>query len=299
MVKPLRGYAPIIPTPYTDDNQVDLASLKRLIAYLVERGTQGLSPNGGDSEARYLTEQERMASLDAVLETNNGRVFVICGGSATTTEESKRLCAYAQRAGADAVFVMPPANWAGSLEEPGPTDDEMLAHYETVCDGLDIPMMIHATRAMSVPFLRRLIERIPTVAYVKEETTHGPKLRSYVKELGDKVVIFGPGLHYPAELEWGAQGVMPSCCAAWSHARVFDLWQAGRHDEARATWNRMLPLVFWRWRTSWQEAGKWFLMDEGVFRTRYTRPNHPALVLDEADHAEMRRVLAAMGGEPW
>ncbi|MFH1085080.1 MAG: hypothetical protein V1772_04900, partial [Chloroflexota bacterium] len=118
-------------------------------------------------------------------------------------------------------------------------------------------------------------------------------------ELGHRATMFGPGLHSPAELEWGAMGVMPSCCAAHSHARVFDLWQAGFHAEARATWNHMLPLVFWRWRTSSQEAGKWFLMHEGVFETRYTRPNHPKLVLEEADQTEMLAVLKAMGGPPW
>ncbi|MBN1400263.1 MAG: dihydrodipicolinate synthase family protein [Anaerolineae bacterium] len=298
MTKLMRGYAPIVPTPYTDDNQVDLASLRRLTEYLVANGAQGMSPNGGDSEARHLSEGERQRAVDAVMEVNAGRIFVNVGASAPTTGESKRLCQYAQRAGADGVFVMPPGNWRGTLTEEV-SDEEMLAHYETVCDGLDIPMMIHATRAMDVPFLVRLIERIPAVQYVKEETTHGPKLRRYVRELGDKVTLFGPGLHYPAELEWGAMGVMPSCCAVHSHGRVFDLWQAGRVDEARATWNRMLPLVFWRWRTSPQEAGKWFLMHEGVFETRYTRPEHGKLVLDEADYREMLRVLDAMGGEPW
>ena len=298
MTKPMRGYAPIVPTPYTDDNQVDLPSLRRLTEYLVANGAQGMSPNGGDSEARYLSEDERMRALEVVMEANAGRIFVNVGCSAPTSEESKRLSQHAQRAGADGVFVMPAGNWRGTLAEEV-SDDEMLAHYETVCDGLDIPMMIHATRAMDVPFLSRLIERVPAVQYIKEETSHGTKLRKYVRELGDRVTIFGPGLHYPGELEWGAQGVMPSCCAVHSHAQVFDLWQQGDMAGARRSWNRMLPLVFWRWRTSPQEAGKWFLMDEGIFLTRYTRPDHAALALDEGDHQEMLRVLEAMGDEPW
>ena len=299
MVKPMRGYAPIIPTPFTDDNQVDLPSLGRLIEYLVANGTQGLSPTGGDSEARHLTEDERKRSIDTVMAANNGRIFVNVGCSATTTEESKRLCQYAQRAGADGVFVMPPANWGKSLQDPPATDEEMTAHYDAICDGLDIPMMIHAVAAMDVPWLNMLMDRIPMVTYIKEETTFAPKLRKYARELGHRATVFGPGLHFPAELEWGAMGVMPSCCAAYSHARVFDLWQAGFHQEARATWIHMLPLVFWRWRTSSQEAGKMFLMHEGVFKTRYTRPNHPKLALEEADHTEMLAVLKTMGGPPW
>jgi dihydrodipicolinate synthase/N-acetylneuraminate lyase len=296
MPKPLAGYCPIIPTPYTEDNQVDLDSLRRLTHYLIDNGAQGMSPNGGDSEARHLTEGERNLALDAMLETNAGRIVVLAGCSATTTEESARLCQHAQRSGADGVFVMPAQHWAGTLNTQDVTNESMLTHYQTIAEGLDIPIMVHATANMDVPFLDALIERIATVRYIKEETNHGPKLRKYIHELGERVTVFGPGLHYPAELEWGAMGVMPSCCAAHSHARVFDLWQAGQHEQARTVWNRMLPLVFWRWHTAPGEAGKWFLMHEGVFRTRYTRPEFDKLKLDEADHCEMLRVLRTMGG---
>lgn len=296
MVKRLAGYCPIIPTPYTDDNQVDLDSLRRLTQYLIDNGAQGMSPNGGDSEARHLTEKERMAALDAILESNAGRIIILVGCSATSTAESARLCQHAQRGGADGVFVMPPEHWTGTLDTSDVTDASMLAHYSTIAEGLDIPIMVHATANMDVPFLRDLAERIPIVQYIKEETNHGPKLRKYITELGDRLTAFGPGLHYPAELEWGAHGVMPSCCAANSHARVFDLWQAGEHEQARAVWNRMLPLVFWRWHTAPGEAGKWFLTHEGVFCTRHTRPDFGKHRLDEADYREMLTILATMGG---
>ncbi len=296
MVKPLAGFCPIIPTPYTDDNEVDTDSLRRLTHYLIDNGAHGMSPNGGDSEARYLSEDERKRALDAICEANAGRIIVLAGCSATTTAESARLCQHAQRCGADGVFVMPTEHWSGTLSTEDVTDESMLRHYETIAEGLDIPIMIHATANMDVQFLRELAERIPTVRYIKEETNHGPKLRKYIVELGDRLTAFGPGLHYPAELAWGAMGVMPSCCAAYSHPRVFDLWQAGQYDDARATWNRMLPLVFWRWHTAPGEAGKWFLMHEGVFRTRHTRPGFGAHRLDEADYREMLTILATMQG---
>lgn len=296
MTKPLAGYCPIIPTPYTDENAIDLDSLRRLTLYLIDNGAQGMSPNGGDSEARYLAEDERMRALDAITETNAGRIIVLAGCSATTTAESARLCQHAQRAGADGVFVMPPEHWAGTLSTQNVTDESMLAHYQTIAERLDVPIMVHATANMQVPFLEALLERVPTVRYIKEETNHGPKLRQYIAALAGRVTAFGPGLHYPAELAWGAQGVMPSCCAAYSHARVFELWQAGRLADARTVWNHMLPLVFWRWHTAPGEAGKWFLMHEGVFRTRYTRPDFGALRLDEADCREMLTILQTMGG---
>ena len=306
MAKMLRGYFPIMATAYRKDGEVDLVSMRRLVEFLIENGAQGMSPNGGDSEARHLTVEERMGITDVVVETNGGRTPVLVGTTAHTTEESVRLNRYAQQAGADAVFAHPGWNCRGLSTE------EIVAYYEAICEVLDIPVMIHATGDMDLPLMETLVERFPNVQYIKEETSHGPKLREYVRELGDRVTLFGPGLHYPAELAWGAMGVMPSCCAPHAHARIFDLWQEGKRKEARREWNRMLPLVFWRWHTAAGEAGKVFLVHMGVFETAYTRQRitlpgqatgaqtlFGTLTLDDADRREMRTILDTMGGPPY
>ena len=296
MSRPLRGYFPIMPTPYTAANEVDYPSIRRLVRFLIENGAQGMSPNGGDSEARYLTEDERRQILDTVLEENAGRTPVLVGCSAPTTVESSRLCRHASAAGADGVFVMPPANWTGTLLAPRTPDDEMLAHYERIAEGLTIPLMVHATAGMSVDFIRKLAESAPQTSYIKEETSPGAKLREYTEAFDGKLTVFGPGLHYAAELEWGALGVMPSCCGPALHARVFDLWMAGQTEEARSEWNRLLPLVFWRWHTSAKEAGKLYLREHGVFETTSVRPDFGKTALDDSDAAEMRRVMAQAEG---
>jgi len=288
-------------TPFNADGSVDLAGVRRLTAFLLENGVQGLSPNGGASEARHMTEDERNRILDVVMEVNQGRAGVLVGCSAGTTAESARLCRYAQRAGADAVFVMPPANWEGmSLLEPRLPEEEMLAHYETIADGLDIPIMVHAVAAMTCEWFLKLTERVPTVKYIKEETTHNNgKLRELVRAVGDRITIFGPGYHYPAELGWGARGVMPSCVAPRTRSRIFELWEEGRKEEARELWNRMLPVYFWQVNSGYHiEAGKHYLVEMGVFAAAFTRPEVGKLMLDRDDVAEMREALKALGQPP-
>ena len=305
MSRELRGYFPIMATAYDKTGEVDLASMRRLTNFLIENGAQGMSPNGGDSEARSLTPEERMRIVEVVVEASGGRTPVLVGTSADTTEESLQLNRQAQQAGADAVFAKP--GWAGGL-----ADDEIVAYYDAISEVLDIPIMIHGTHDMDLPLMQTLLARFPRIQYVKEETSHGPKLRRYVKELGERVTIFGPGLHYPGELGWGALGVMPSCAAPHAHARVFDLWQEGRQAEARREWNRMLPLVFWRWHTAAGEAGKAFLVHMGVFSTPLVRQRvalpgqasgtevrFGARALDDADEEEMLTILETMGGPPY
>lgn len=303
MSRKLRGYFPIMPTAYTADGQVDLASMDRLTRFLVDHGGHGMSPNGGDSEAAHLSVDERMRVTETVVRACGGRAGVLVGTTTVdSTPDSVRLCRHAQECGADAVFCHPGWN------RHGLSADDLASYYGAVCEGLEIPVMIHGTSDMNVEIITGLIDRFPQIQYVKEETNHGPRLREYVRALGSRLTIFGPGLHYPAELEWGALGVMPSCCVPHIHARVFDLWQTGHHRESRAEWNRMLPLVFWRWHTAAGEAGKVYLVDMGVFDTPFVRqqitvPGHhdgPKAAfgtrrLDEVDHQEMLQVLRTMG----
>ena len=306
MPRPLRGYFPIMATPYTEDGEVDLASVERLVEYLLQNGAHGMSPNSGDSEAPHLSVAERNAALDVVVRTNGGRTPVLAGTSAHTVAETLELNRHAQGAGADAVFVHP--GWGRS----GLSSEEIVEFYEAICPRMEIPVMIHGTGDMDLAVVQALLDRFPIITYIKEETSHGPKLRQYVDELGDRVTVFAPGLHYPGELGWGALGVMPSCAAPRTHARIFDLWQQGRHDEARAEWNRMLPLVFWRWHTAAGEAGKVYLKHMGVFEHAFCRQevtvpgshsganvSFGSLKLDEADRQEMLAILETMGDPPY
>ncbi len=280
---------------------MDLESVRRLTNFLIEKGDQGMSPNGGDSEAGQLKNEERMRVLEAVLEANNGRTPVLVGTTAHSIDESVELNRHAQQAGASAVFAMPgwgswkPLGEESSQDEKDRSGEDMIAYYEAICAVLEIPVMIHGTRAMDVELLGKLHERFPNILYVKEETTPGSKLRQYVRELGDRLTIFGPGLHYPGELDWGAMGVMPSCCGPALHAQVFDLHQESKPEDSRRAWSQLLPLVFWRWRSPLaKEAGKLYLKHLGVFETSYVRPGFGELKLDEADRQEMLAILAIL-----
>ncbi|MEW6752404.1 MAG: dihydrodipicolinate synthase family protein [Candidatus Latescibacterota bacterium] len=303
MSRALRGYYPIMPTAYTAQGEIDLASMGRLTRFLVDHGSQGMSPNGGDSEAAHLSVEERMRVTETVVQACGGRAGVLVGTTTVeSTPDSVRLCRHAQDCGADAVFCHP--GWG----RRGLSANELVAYYGAVCEGLEVPVMIHGTGDMNVEIIGSLLARFPQIQYAKEETNHGPRLRQYVRELGERVTVFGPGLHYPGELEWGALGVMPSCCVPHIHARIFDLWQLGHREEARRDWNRMLPLVFWRWHTAAGEAGKVYLMEMGVFATPFVRqqvtvPGHhdgPQAAfgtrrLEEADRQEMLQILGTMG----
>ena len=291
-------------TPFSD-GQVDEDALRKLVDWHVEQGTNGIVPCGTTGESPTLSHEEHGRVVEIVVKQAAGRVPIIAGAGSNNTAEAVALTQHAEAAGADAVLHV-----AGYYNRPN--QEGLYQHFKALHDASDIPIMIHGTHDMDASVIGQLIDKFPQIEYVKEETSHGPKLRQYVKEFGDRITFFGPGLHYPAELEWGALGVMPSCCAPHAHARVFDLWQEGHHAESRREWNRMLPLVFWRWHTAAGEAGKHYLKHLGIFSTPYVRQQvalpgqHDGaqasfgnLRLDEVDIQEMLTILATMGEPPY
>ena len=77
MKSALHGYVPILATPFDAGQDVDVASLRRLIDHLVDCGTDGLVTLANASEGYLLSAEERRQVADAVLERVAGRVPVV------------------------------------------------------------------------------------------------------------------------------------------------------------------------------------------------------------------------------
>jgi 4-hydroxy-tetrahydrodipicolinate synthase len=284
----LWGILPIVATPFDAEGRVDEAGMRSVVNYLIRVGAHGLAPLGGSGECRDLTVEERKRLTDVVVEENHGRVPVMVGTSAPDTAICVELSRYAERAGASAVFVMPP--FGGRLDEAG-----LFAHYAALNDALNIPIVVHTTAEMTAEFVARLGRELERVQYVKEETSPtGVKITRLLEASEGRLRILSGGGAFLTELARGAVGVVPGSCGVASYARAFDLWQAGDHAAARAEYYRVLPLVTWRAR-SHLEATKEFLCRLGVFRTTYVRSQGGKSSLDDYDRAELTAILETMG----
>jgi len=103
------GAWPALVTPFTADNQVNISVLRRLVDYLIERGSGGLYVCGSTGEGVYMTVAERKQVLETVVEQVNRRVPVIAHVGAVALPDATTLAAHAQAAGADGVAsIIPP-----------------------------------------------------------------------------------------------------------------------------------------------------------------------------------------------
>jgi 2-keto-3-deoxy-L-arabinonate dehydratase len=105
----LSGAVPVLPTIFTEDEELDLEGLRRVLDYLIDGGVDGVCLLANYAEQFALDDIERDIVMRTGIEHVAGRVPVI----ATTTHYSTRIAAArskaAQDLGADMVMMMPPS----------------------------------------------------------------------------------------------------------------------------------------------------------------------------------------------
>jgi 4-hydroxy-tetrahydrodipicolinate synthase len=136
-------------TPQTPDFELDEPGLRRLVRYYVDDPRfgklGGIIANPEAGENQYTSRDEKRRILEITLEEVNGRIPVIAGTFSWTTKETLQVARDAKRAGADGIFVAPPAGcldvtyaW-DTVRYPEVWLDQIKAQDETV----DLPIICH------------------------------------------------------------------------------------------------------------------------------------------------------------
>ena len=272
-----RGVFPVVPTTFTDDGELDIASQLRCIDFMIDAGSDGLAILANFSEQFVLSDEERETLTQAMLDHVDGRVPVIV----TTTHTSTRVCAQrsrrAQEAGASMVMVMPPYHGATiRMSEPG-----IFAFFEGISDAIDIPIMIQDAPVSGTPLsaalLAHMATQIENVAYFKIETAGAAsKLRELIRLGGE--AIEGPwdgeeAITLLPDLDAGATGSMTGGGYPDGIRPIVDAYLAGRREEALAAYARWLPLINYENRQCGLLACKALMKEGGIIASE--APRHP------------------------
>ncbi|HSI59576.1 MAG TPA: dihydrodipicolinate synthase family protein [Ideonella sp.] len=278
MTKPrFKGVFPVAPTTFTETGELDLASQKRCVDFMIDAGSNGLCILANFSEQFVLSDDERELLTRTILEHVAGRVPVIV----TTTHFGTRVCAErsrrAQDMGAAMLMVMPPYHGA-TFRVPEP---QIFEFYARLSDAVDIPVMIQDAPAsgtvLSAGFLARMAREIEHVAYFKIETPGAAsKLRELIRLGGNAVE--GPwdgeeAITLLPDLDAGATGAMTGGGYPDGIRRIVDAYARGDRETAVAEYQRWLPLINYENRQSGLLAAKSLMKEGGVIDCE--APRHP------------------------
>jgi dihydrodipicolinate synthase/N-acetylneuraminate lyase len=276
-----KGVFPVVPTTFLENGELDLASQKRCVDFMIDAGANGLCILANFSEQFLLSDDEREVLTRTILEHVAGRVPVIV----TTTHFSTRICAErsrrAQAQGAAMVMVMPPY--------PGATirvsEDKIYAFYAGVSDAIDIPIMIQDAPAagtpMSAAFLARMAKEIAQVSYFKIETPGAAsKLRELIRLGG--AAVEGPwdgeeAITLLPDLDAGATGAMTGGGYPDGIRLIIDAYAAGRREDAMDLYQQWLPLINFENRQGGILSAKALMKEGGVIACEAPRHPWPAM----------------------
>ena len=223
----IKGSIVALVTPMTESGELDLPTLNDLLEWHIQEGTDAIVAVGTTGESPTLSIEENCAVVDHVVKTVKGRVPVIAGTGANSTQEAIEMTAAAKESGADACLLVTPYY-------NKPTQEGLYQHFKAVNDAVGIPIFIYnipgrSVVDMSLDTFKRLAD-LQNIAGVKDATADLARPVVYANALPDDFCLFsGEDATAIPYLVAGGHGcisvtanIAPALCAQQHEA-----WQAG------------------------------------------------------------------------
>ena len=242
----IKGILPVIPTLFTDDDTVDPGALRSVVRFALDAGAHGIVFPGVASEYNFLSDEERGGLMSVVLDEVGGRVPIIGGASASTSEEAIVVGQHAKEHGINHLMIMAPSELGQDVD----AHREFFARITAQLTDVEVilqnaPSPIGA--GLNADAIASLVEANPAITYTKEETLpSGPVITALrAKEILQlKGVLGGGGARYIIdELNRGALGALPAVELTDLHVAIYEAHTAGDFERARELYRYSLPLL--------------------------------------------------------
>ena len=243
MLKMERVYPALI-TPFTKDDEVDAAGLKRMVEYVEEGGVAGIVPCGTTGESATLSHDEHKRVIDIVVA--NAKVPVIAGTGSNNTKEAVDLTRYAADAGAEACLLITPyynkPNVRGLKE-----------HFRQIGDSAEIPLILYNIPSrtglnMSAETIVEIAAEVESVKGVKEASGNLKQVGAIIrlaKERGlDFTVVAGDDFLTLPIMSLGGRGVISVAAniAPQPMSEMVNAMLSGDIEKAKEINLRLFPL---------------------------------------------------------
>jgi dihydrodipicolinate synthase/N-acetylneuraminate lyase len=300
----LFGVVPIIPTPFTENEEIDEDALRSLIDFAIAGGIEAVCLPAYASEFYKLTDDEKLLVVRIAVEHAAGRIKIVAQSNHPSLKIAMKLAKANVEAGADVISLAVPRIFG----LPEVSLKEYLSEFLQSIP--NTPVLIQdfnpGGASISVEFIKNLMDENPNFKYLKlEEPLCAPKFDAIIKATNDKVGLFeGWGGLYMLELvPIGIRGVMPGLAVADILQKVFTLRSNGEHARAFDLFEKVMPQIFFSLQNMelFHYAEKELLIARGVLKNSIARK--AAYIPDESSIAYIKelnqRVMDVLNDESW
>ena len=227
-------------TPFRKNGSIDHGLVRELVEWHIASGTNAIVPCATTGESPTLSHDEQDEVIATVVKAVNKRIPVLAGCGSNCTEESLRLIKHAESVGADGALVITPYY-------NKPTQEGMLAHYESLANATKLPIVIYnvpgRTGVNIKPETVAKLGKIENIVGIKEASGNVDQA-SEIMRLTDLDVLSGEdSLNFPL-MAIGAVGLISvlATSAPVREANLADAAMKGDMEEGRRLHKLLFPL---------------------------------------------------------
>lgn len=282
------GSIPALVTPMFAGGAIDWSAYRRLIDWHVASGTDAIVVMGSTGESATVSMQEHRDLIARAVAYAQGRIPIIAGAGANSTDEAIELTKDAHAAGVTAVLsVVPYYN--------KPTQDGLYLHFRTIAEAVSVPLILYNVPGRTITDLANKtvlrLAQIPNIVGLKDATGDIGRGISLMRALPDDFALYsGDDPTAAALMLLGARGnisvtanVIPSVMRRLCQAAM-----SGELVEARRLSRLIAPLHDAMFVESNPIPVKWALQKLGLIEAHYRSPLTP---LSPARHDQVATAL--------
>jgi 4-hydroxy-tetrahydrodipicolinate synthase len=232
-------------TPVDSAGRVDEDALCGYVDWLIERGVDGLYPNGSTGEFLRFTAAERRRIVQVVIDQTAGRVPVLAGAAEANARETIDACEAYGAMGVRAVAIVAPFYYRISAEG-------VYAYFREIADHVSVDVTLYHIPMFASPIdldtTIRLANECPRIVGIKDSSGDLPHMMRMIAAIRpvrpDFTFLTGWDAALVPMLIAGADGgtnassgVVPELTRA-----IYRSVQDGKIDEAMKLQYQLLPL---------------------------------------------------------
>lgn len=231
----LKGVIPPMLTPLDAEERIEHSSVSRLVEHLIQGGVHGIFVLGTGGEGTALRAAERRIMVEATVQAVAGRVPILVGCSAVSTQLVLEQIAQVADLAVAAAVVTPPFYYSTN-------DQAALAyHFRRIAENSPLPIVIYnipqTTHSMLAPETMATLGEMPNVIAVKDSCADLQHFRRLLelRPYPEFSIFQGSEVPMLDSLALGADGLVPgsgNLAPRWL-VNLYEAAKAGDLETAR------------------------------------------------------------------
>ena len=236
------GCGTALVTPFTEDG-IDFDTLKKLIDFQIQQGTDALIILGTTGESSTMTLEEKKQVVKFAIDNVHKQIPVIIGAGGNNTKSVIEFSKYAEEIGADGLLLVTP--YYNKTTQNG-----LIMHYTEIAKNTSLPIILYNVPSRTglniEPKTCLELSKIPNIVAIKEASGNISQIAKIANLCGDNLHIYsGNDDQTLPILSLGGIGVisvLSNIAPKFVHNMVFD-YLSGNYTLAKDSQIKSISLI--------------------------------------------------------